>query len=115
MPDRPLPKIFRLTKGGSLNEGIFRGSTINTPSMLCVADYLDTLDWARSLGGVPALVKRCEDNLAVIERFVAERDWIDFLAKTPQTRSSTSVLRPASQSSFAAHPPLIPEPMTMAS
>lgn len=91
VPDRPLPKIFRLTKNGKLNEGIFQGSTINTPSMLCVADYLDALDWARSIGGIEVLAHRSRENLGVIEKFVAERDWIEFLAKTPETRSSTSV------------------------
>ena len=91
VPSRPLPKIFRLTKNGKLNEGVFQGSTINTPSMLCVADYLDALNWAREIGGVEALVDRARNNLAVIERFVAEREWISFLAKTPETRSTTSV------------------------
>ncbi len=90
-PPWPLPKIFRLTKNGKLNEGIFRGSTINTPSMLCVADYLDTLAWVRSLGGQSATIARCRQNLAVIETFVAENTWIDFLAGDPATRSNTSV------------------------
>ncbi len=91
IPDRPLPKIFRLTKNGRLNEGIFRGSTINTPSMLCVADYLDALAWVRSLGGIDATIRRTNENFAVIEEFVAARDWISFLAKEPETRSTTSV------------------------
>jgi phosphoserine aminotransferase len=90
-PDRPLPKIFRLTKGGKLNEGIFQGSTINTPSMLCVADYLDALAWVREIGGVEATIARSRENLAVIEQFVSEHEWIDFLASTAETRSSTSV------------------------
>lgn len=90
-PPRPMPKVFRLTKGGQLNEGIFRGATINTPSMLCVADYLDALAWVRSIGGVAATVDRSRRNLAVIERFVGEHDWIRFLATEPATRSSTSV------------------------
>jgi phosphoserine aminotransferase len=90
-PPWPLPKIFRLTKGGKLIEGVFTGSTINTPSMLCVADYLDALDWVRSLGGVQAAIERSVRNLAVIERFVSQRDWIDFLAKVPSQRSNTSV------------------------
>lgn len=90
-PSWPLPKIFRLTKGGKLIEGIFQGSTINTPSMLCVADYLDALGWVEQLGGVEATMKRSDDNLAAIERFVAARDWISFLAKRPETRSNTSV------------------------
>lgn len=90
-PPWPLPKIFRLTKGGKLIEGIFRGATINTPSMLCVADYLDALDWVRDLGGVAAAIRRSERNLAVIEEFVAGRDWIHFLARDAAQRSNTSV------------------------
>jgi phosphoserine aminotransferase len=90
-PPWPLPKIFRLTKGGKLIEGIFRGATINTPSMLCVADYLDALDWIRDLGGVAAAIRRSELNLAVIEEFVATRDWIHFLARDAAQRSNTSV------------------------
>ena len=90
-PPWPLPKIFRLTKGNKLIEGVFRGETINTPSMLCVADYLDALGWVRSLGGVDAAIAKSRDNLAVIESFVADHDWIDFLAASPETRSNTSV------------------------
>ena len=91
VPPRPLPKIFRLVKQGALNEAIFRGSTINTPSMLCVADYLDALAWVRSLGGLGAALSRCDRNLAVIERFVADHDWIHFLAQDKSIRSNTSV------------------------
>ncbi len=90
-PDRPLPKIFRLTKKGKLDAGIFKGMTINTPSMIAVEDYIDALNWAESIGGLPALIKRSEDNLAVIEKFVSENSWIDFLATDPSVRSSTSV------------------------
>jgi len=90
-PPRPLPKIFRLTKGGKLNEGIFEGATINTPSMLCVEDYLFALDWARGIGGLPALIARADANAAVVDRFVAAHDWIDYLAEDPATRSTTSV------------------------
>lgn len=90
-PPWPLPKIFRLTKEGKLIEGIFRGATINTPSMLCVADYLDTLGWIRSIGGLPEAIRRSNANLAVIEAFVAAHDWIQFLAREPSRRSSTSV------------------------
>lgn len=90
-PPWPLPKIFRLTKGGKLNEGIFEGATINTPSMLAVEDYLVALDWAKSLGGLPAMIARADANTAVIARFVEEHDWIDFLAADPATRSNTSV------------------------
>ncbi|MEO1198636.1 MAG: phosphoserine transaminase [Pseudomonadota bacterium] len=90
-PDRPLPKIFRLTKGGKLNEGIFNGETINTPSMLCVEDYLDALSWAASIGGLDGLVARADANLAVLAEWVARTPWIDFLAEEPATRSNTSV------------------------
>ncbi|MAH73475.1 MAG: phosphoserine aminotransferase [Cellvibrionales bacterium TMED49] len=90
-PPWPLPKIFRLTKGGALNERIFQGATINTPSMLCVADYLDALDWVESLGGVQATIKRSEENLHVIESFVNQRPWINFLAQELDQRSNTSV------------------------
>ncbi|MQM31231.1 MAG: phosphoserine transaminase, partial [Candidatus Accumulibacter phosphatis] len=90
-PAWPMPKVFRLTSGGKLNEGIFRGETINTPSMLCVADYLDALQWIESIGGVQAAIARSEANLAVIADFVAANDWISFLAKDPATRSNTSV------------------------
>jgi phosphoserine aminotransferase len=90
-PPRPLPKLFRLTKGGKLNEGIFEGATINTPSMLCVEDYLFALDWARGIGGLPALIARADANAAVVDRFVAAHDWIDYLAEDPATRSTTSV------------------------
>ncbi|MDJ0657405.1 MAG: phosphoserine transaminase [Xanthomonadales bacterium] len=90
-PPWPMPKVFRLTRNGKLIDGIFRGATINTPSMLCVADYLDALQWVRSLGGVDALIARSRSNLAVIENFVEQRDWISFLASNPATRSNTSV------------------------
>jgi phosphoserine aminotransferase len=90
-PPWPLPKIFRLTKGGKLVEGVFQGATINTPSMLCVADYLDALAWVRRIGGVAETIRRSERNLAVIEAFVASHDWIQFLAREPAQRSNTSV------------------------
>ncbi|TVS00050.1 MAG: phosphoserine transaminase [Rhodobacteraceae bacterium] len=90
-PPWPLPKIFRLTKGGKLIEGVFKGETINTPSMLAVEDYLVALDWARSIGGLPALIARCDANAAVIARFCAENDWIANLAEDPVTASTTSV------------------------
>jgi phosphoserine aminotransferase len=90
-PAWPMPKLFRMTKGGKLIEGIFKGATINTPSMLCVADYLDALGWVDSLGGVSALIARSQKNLAVIESFVAQHEWINFLAKADATRSNTSV------------------------
>ena len=91
VPPWPLPKIFRMTKNGKLIEGIFKGATINTPSMLCVADYLDALDWVEGLGGVSGSIKKSQDNLAVIENFVSKTDWIDFLAESADTRSNTSI------------------------
>eukprot|EP01037_Dinobryon_pediforme_P013414 gene13414-13528_t len=90
-PSWPLPKIFRLTKGGKLISGIFEGETINTPSMLCVEDYIDALDWAKSLGGLKGLIARADANLAAIATWVAKTPWVDFLAKDPATRSNTSV------------------------
>ena len=90
-PPWPLPKIFRMTKGGKLIEGIFKGETINTPSMLCVVDYLDALNWVQEIGGVAATMARSEANLAVLEDFVASRDWIHFLAADKAVRSNTSV------------------------
>ncbi len=90
-PPWPLPKIFRLTKGGKLIEGIFAGETINTPSMLAVEDYLVALDWAEQIGGLPALMARADANAHAIWAFCAARDWIDNLAEDPATRSNTSV------------------------
>jgi phosphoserine aminotransferase len=90
-PPWPLPKIFRMAKAGKLNEGIFEGETINTPSMLCLEDYLDTLEWAKSVGGLPALRARAEANARVIAEWVERTKWIDFLARDPASRSNTSV------------------------
>ena len=90
-PPWPMPKVFRMKSAGKLNEGLFKGETINTPSMLCVADYLDALKWAEGIGGVKGTVQRSEANLKVIEDFVEANDWISFLAKTKATRSNTSV------------------------
>ena len=90
-PPWPMPKVFRMKSGGKLNEGLFKGETINTPSMLCVADYLDALKWAESVGGTKGTIARSEANLAVIEEFVAANEWITFLAKDKATRSNTSV------------------------
>ncbi|MGD0024617.1 MAG: phosphoserine transaminase [Xanthobacteraceae bacterium] len=90
-PQWPVPKIFRMTKGGKLIEGIFQGETINTPSMLCVEDYLDALEWAKSIGGLPALHARADANARVIADWVARTKWIDFLARDPALRSNTSV------------------------
>jgi phosphoserine aminotransferase len=90
-PPWPLPKIFRMTKGGKLNEAIFQGETINTPSMLCLEDYLDALEWAKSVGGLPALQARADANAKVIADWVERTGWIDFLAREPSQRSNTSV------------------------
>ena len=90
-PAWPLPKIFRLTSGGKLIEGIFAGETINTPSMLCVEDALDGLRWAESIGGLPALIARSQANLAALSTWVAKSDWAGFLAETQANRSSTSI------------------------
>ena len=90
-PTWPLPKIFRLTKNGKLIEGIFTGATINTPSMLCVADYLDALNWIDEIGGVDAAISRSENNLAILTNFVDQHNWIDFLADQAEYRSNTSV------------------------
>jgi phosphoserine aminotransferase len=90
-PAWPLPKIFRLTKGGKLNAGIFEGETINTPSMLCVEDYLDALNWGKSIGGLKALIARADANTKVLAEWQAKTPWIDFLAKDPAIRSNTSV------------------------
>jgi phosphoserine aminotransferase len=90
-PAWPLPKIFRMTKGGKLMADLFEGATINTPSMLCVEDYLDALRWAEEVGGLAALIERSEMNLAVIAAWVARTPWIDFLVRDPACRSNTSV------------------------
>lgn len=90
-PPWPMPKIFRLTKGGKLNEGIFEGATINTPSMLAVEDYLLALDWARSVGGLSGLMARADANTKAVADFVGTHEWVEFLAKDPATASNTSV------------------------
>jgi phosphoserine aminotransferase len=90
-PPWPMPKIFRMTKGGKLNEGIFAGETINTPSMLCVEDYLDALQWAKSIGGLKALQARADANAKAIADWVERTAWIDFLTRDPALRSNTSV------------------------
>jgi phosphoserine aminotransferase len=90
-PAWPMPKIFRLTSGGKLIEGIFRGDTVNTPSMLCVEDALDGLRWAEGIGGLPALVARSEANLAAVASWVAGSEWAAFLAADPASRSCTSI------------------------
>ena len=101
-PAWPMPKIFRMTKGGKLIEGIFEGETINTPSMLCVEDYIDALEWAKSIGGLKALIARADANAAVIHRFTAENGWLANLAADPETRSNTSVCLTFSDPAIAA-------------
>ncbi|MFB1034055.1 MAG: phosphoserine aminotransferase, partial [Sinobacterium sp.] len=90
-PPRPLPKIFRMTKSGKLIEDLFTGATINTPSMLCVVDYLDALNWVESIGGVAATIAIADQNLATVEAFVEQHDWVDFLTQDSNIRSNTSV------------------------
>ncbi|MGR6468053.1 phosphoserine transaminase [Rhizobium sp. PAMB 3182] len=102
VPAWPLPKIFRMTKGGKLIEGIFVGETINTPSMLCVEDYLDALKWAKSLGGLKALIARADANAKVIHDFVDANAWIANLAVKPETRSNTSVCLKIADADVAA-------------
>jgi phosphoserine aminotransferase len=101
-PPWPMPKIFRMTKGGKLNEGIFVGETINTPSMLCVEDYLDALKWGESVGGLKGLIARSEANLGVIADWVAASPWADFLAESAEIRSNTSVCLKISDPWFVA-------------
>lgn len=101
VPDRPLPKIFRMTKGGKLNSGIFVGETINTPSMLAVEDCLDALKWVKSIGGLQATIKRTQDNLAAISKWVDQSDWASFLATSEAVRSSTSICLSISDEWFA--------------
>ena len=112
VPPWPLPKIFRLMSGGKLGEGLFSGETINTPSMLCVEDYLDALGWAKSVGGLDGLVARADANFKALDDWVSRTHWVDFLARDPATRSNTSVclkvvdpaitaLSPDAQAAFA--------------
>jgi len=101
-PDRPLPKIFQMTKSGKLIGGIFQGETINTPSMLCVEDALDSLKWAESIGGLPALIARSRTNLKAIEEWVAQSSWAAFLAEEKSSRSSTSICLKIKDPAFSA-------------
>jgi len=103
-PPWPLPKIFRLTSGGKFSEAIFKGDTINTPSLLCVEDAIDGLKWGESVGGLKGLVQRSSGNLAVLEKFVAERKWIAFLANDKAVRSNTSVCLDITAPWFTALP-----------
>lgn len=91
VPDRPLPKIFRMTSGGKLNEALFEGATINTPSMLAVEDYLAALDWVEEVGGLKGLKARSDKSLSILEDWVAKTEWIDFLCADKATRSNTGV------------------------
>jgi phosphoserine aminotransferase len=104
-PPWPLPKIFRMTKSGKLNEGIFEGETINTPSMLCVEDYLDALKWAKSIGGLQALMAQADTNARLIARWVARTPWVEFLAQDPRLRSNTSVCLKVVDPTVTALPP----------
>ena len=101
-PNRPLPKIFRMVKKGKVDLGIFEGATINTPSMLCVEDYIQSLKWALELGGWKALKARSDESLSILEDFVAENDWIDFLCQDKATRSNTGVTLKITDDRFAA-------------
>ena len=101
-PPWPLPKIFRLTMDGRLNEGVFAGLTINTPSMLCVEDALDALNWVAEIGGVPAMIARSRANLAAVAAWVEDTAWVEFLAHDPATRSSTSICLKVVEPWFAA-------------
>ncbi|MFC3230330.1 phosphoserine transaminase [Marinibaculum pumilum] len=104
VPPRPLPKLFRMTKSGKLNDGIFVGETINTPSMLCVEDVLDALAWVERIGGKAECIRRSEANLAVVADWVAASDWADFLAADPKIRSCTSICLSITDSWFAGLP-----------
>jgi phosphoserine aminotransferase len=104
-PPWPLPKIFRLTSGGKLIEGIFTGETINTPSMLAVEDQIDALKWAEDIGGQPALIERTQANLATVEAWVEQSAWAGFLATDPDQRSSTSICLTITAPFWTALPP----------
>jgi phosphoserine aminotransferase len=99
-PAWPMPKIFRLVKNGKLIDGVFVGETLNTPSMLAVEDYLDTLGWAESIGGLPALIARSQANFRALSAWVRESDWVEFLARDPRARSNTSVCLEITDSAF---------------
>lgn len=101
---RPLPKIFRLTKNGKLDEKIFRGDTINTPSMLCVEDALDGLQWAETIGGLPALIARSQENLKVVTEWVEKTTWLDFLCKEEANRSNTAICLKITDPWFQQYP-----------
>jgi phosphoserine aminotransferase len=104
-PPWPLPKLFRMTKNGKLDRGLFEGSTINTPSMLCLEDYLDALSWVESVGGVEGTIARSDANAAVIADWVARTKWVEYLARVPATRSNTSVCLKVVDAEVLALPP----------
>jgi phosphoserine aminotransferase len=104
-PPWPLPKLFRMTERGRLKEGLFAGSTINTPSMLCLEDYLGALDWIGSVGGLEGTIARSDANAAVLSSWVERTAWVDFLARAPETRSNTSVCLKIVDPDLAALPP----------
>ena len=104
-PPWPLPKLFRMTKNGKLMEELFEGSTINTPSMLCVQDYLDALAWVESIGGVAGTIARSDANARVIEDWVSRTAWVEFVARVPETRSNTSVCLKIVDKDVLALPP----------
>jgi len=115
-PAWPLPKIFRMTKGGKLTDGLFKGETINTPSMLCVEDAIDGLKWAEEAGGLPGLIARSDGNLVTVGNWVGRTSWVDFLAADPAYRSSTSICLTISDPWFEGLPderkPGVPKAMT---
>ena len=106
-PPWPLPKLFRMTRDGKLMDELFEGSTINTPSMLCLEDYLDALDFVESVGGVEGTIARSDANAAVVAQFVAKTPWVDFLARVPETRSNTSACLRIADPEVLALPPAL--------
>jgi phosphoserine aminotransferase len=104
-PPWPLPKLFRMTERGRLKQGLFAGSTINTPSMLCLEDYLDALDWSESVGGLEGTIARSDANAEILSAWVERTPWVDFLARVPETRSNTSVCLKIVDPDVATLPP----------
>ena len=100
-PSRPLPKIFRITKSGKVTQGVFKGATLNTPSMLALEDLHSALNWAESIGGLPALVQRCNDNFKAVDTWVSQTEWIDWLPNKTETLSTTSMCLKVVSKEFA--------------